>query len=179
VKTEQSENKDEFNDVTDEDDVDYDSYLSEDDGPNFILYQWRWVNLAFYFMGLITSGFNMVCFSSVGPQVGRAYGFMKPQPPGPPPPNADPDPHGHLTADSTYIDSIPIIYLVIYVPFNFVVIKSLEKKGLRFTVSSFLTLDANGRYLHYNRKLGPNWRLGRQSNGSYSCKISSFYSFSS
>jgi len=83
-KTDQSEPKEEFNDVTDEDDGDYDSYLSDDDGPNFILYQWRWVNLFFYFLGLTTSGFNMVCFSSVGPQVGRAYGFMTDRPPQPP-----------------------------------------------------------------------------------------------
>lgn len=117
----------------------------------------------------------MVCFSSVGPQVGRAYGFMKmgpDHPPGPPPSNDDPDPHEHLTADSTYIDSIPIIYLVMYVPFNFVVIRSLEKKGLRFTVRFSLNFpDANSGYFHYNRQLDKNRRLGRQSVWSNSCKF--------
>jgi hypothetical protein len=83
---------------------------------------------------------------------------MMDKPPGPPP---GPPPRDGLlfdtdvvpqTADSTLIDSIPLIYLIVYLPFNFVVIKSLEKKGLRFTVRRSFNLKALSCGIHHYRR---------------------------
>lgn len=122
----------------DENNGSFDSYLSEEDEPQFILYSYRWVNLVVYFLGLTTSGFNMVMFSSVAKQVAKGYGFYDP---------SKVSPKGvvpHMDGiDTAYIDMIPVIFLIMYVPFNFVVIKSLEKGGLRVTVSKiFLTINS-------------------------------------
>jgi len=48
-----------------------------------------------------------------------------------------------------------------YVPFNFVVIKSLEKKGLRFTVRFIFTLALNSRIYDDTRELDKNRWLDR------------------
>lgn len=62
----------------------------------------------------------MVCFSSSAKSAAKAFGGGDPK-----------DPN---KIDTTYIDIIPIIFLIVYVPFNFVVIKTLEKSGIRLTM---------------------------------------------
>ena len=80
--------------------------------------------LAIYFSAVVGSGYNYVAYSSIGQSVAKSFGFIQ---------------KDGKTGDSYYIDLLPMVYLALFLPFNFLSVFMLEKKGLRATVSLCFT----------------------------------------
>jgi hypothetical protein len=81
-------------------------------GKQYTLYSFRWLMQAFFTMSMIVSGFLMVGFSPISETIAKIY-----------------------DCSQIIVQLQTLLFLIAFIPGNFIVIWVLNKHGLRATVS--------------------------------------------
>ena len=87
------------------------SLRSFEDAPKLILYNYRWVVLVVFGAALIANGMAMATTISISSILSKAYGVP-----------------------SIVTSMCSLAFYITYIPFNFVSISSIDKRGLKATI---------------------------------------------
>jgi hypothetical protein len=94
--------------------------------PVFRVYSYRWLIVLFYGLGCVSQGFLMVGFSPISKNIAEAYKI-----------------------EQFYIDTCVILFLIMYIPGNFISVYCLDKFGIGLSIfcGGFLTMF--GAWIRY------------------------------